>query len=67
MSELINGVRPFSKDDIVVIHRLLKIKLDSLISPFVKEDVARHVRTTLETLNKQKVKLSKKDFDFVEI
>lgn len=67
MSELINGVRPFSKDDIIIIHRLLKIKLDSLISPFVKEDVARHVRTTLQSLNKPKVKLSKKDFDFVQI
>jgi antitoxin component HigA of HigAB toxin-antitoxin module len=65
MSELINGVRPFSKDDIIIIHRLLKIKLDSLISPFVKEDVAQHVRATLQTLNKAKVKLSKKDYDFV--
>ncbi len=67
MSELINGVRPFSKDDIIIIHRILKIKLDSLISPFVKEDVARHVRTTLQTLNKPKVKLSKKDFNFAQI
>jgi transcriptional regulator with XRE-family HTH domain len=67
MSELINGVRPFSKDDIIIIHRLLKIKLDSLIPPFVKEDVARHVRATLQTLNKTKVKLSKTDFDFVQI
>jgi antitoxin component HigA of HigAB toxin-antitoxin module len=65
MSELINGVRPFSKDDIIIIHRLLKIKLDSLISPFVKEDVAQHVRATLQTLNKAKVKFSKIDYDFV--
>jgi antitoxin component HigA of HigAB toxin-antitoxin module len=67
MSELINGIRPFSKDDIVIIHRLLKIKLDKLISPFVKEDVARHVRVTLQGLKKSKVKLSKKDLDFIQI
>jgi plasmid maintenance system antidote protein VapI len=67
MSELINGVRPFSKDDVIIIHRLLKIKLDALISPFVKEDIARHVRTTLQTLNNPKIKLSKKDLDFIQM
>ena len=28
MSELINGLRPFSKEDIIVINRLFKIKLE---------------------------------------
>jgi len=28
MSELINGLRPFSKEDLVVINRLFKIKFD---------------------------------------
>jgi antitoxin component HigA of HigAB toxin-antitoxin module len=65
MSELINGVRPFAKDDIVIIHRILKIKLDLLISPFVKEEIAKHVRLTLKNLNKPKIKLSKRDLEFV--
>lgn len=65
MSELINGVRPFSKDDIVIIHRLLKIKLDLLISPFIKEEIAKHVRLTIQNLNKPKIKLSKRDLEFV--
>jgi transcriptional regulator with XRE-family HTH domain len=64
MSELINGVRPFSKDDIIIIHRLLKIKLDSLIFPFVKDEVAIHVKKTLIELNKTRIKLSKNDFNF---
>jgi len=64
MSELINGVRPFSKDDIIIMHRILKIKLDLLISPFVKEDIAKHVRLTLQNLNKPKIKLSKRDLEF---
>jgi hypothetical protein len=67
MSELINGIRPFSKDDIIIVHRLLKIKLDSLISPFIKEDVANHVRVTLQSLNKPKVKLSRRDLEFAQI
>lgn len=64
MSELINGIRPFSKDDIVIMHRILKIKLELLISPFVKEDIAKHIRLTLQNLNKPKIKLSKKDLEF---
>lgn len=67
MSELINGVRPFSKDDIVIIHRLLKIKLDLLIFPYVKEEVAKHVKDTLLALNKSEIKFSKKDFNFAQI
>lgn len=66
MSELINGVRPFSKDDIIIIHRLLEIKLDSLISPFVKEEVIKHVKNTLLLMNKPKIKLSKMDIDFAQ-
>lgn len=36
MSELINGLRPFSKEDTIVINRLLKIKLDDLIPTFIQ-------------------------------
>lgn len=63
MSELINGLRPFSKDDIVVINRLLKIGLDDLIPTFIKQDKALHIKKTLNSLSHNKIKLSKKDFD----
>ncbi len=63
MSELINGLRPFSKEDIVIINRLLKIKLDYLIPTFIKQEKAVHIKRTLETISKSKIKLTKKDFD----
>lgn len=63
MSELINGFRPLSKEDIVVINRLLKIKLDNLIPTFIKQDTAVHIKRTLISLTNNKIKLSKKDFD----
>jgi len=63
MSELINGLRPFSKEDIVVINRLLKIKLEYLIPTFIKQDKALHIKRTLKTLSNSKIKLTKKDFD----
>jgi len=63
MSELVNGLRPFSKEDIIVINRLLKIKLDDLIPTFIKQDKALHIKKTLNSLSNNKIKLTKKDFD----
>lgn len=63
MSELINGLRPFSKEDIVVINRLFKIKLEDLIPTFIKQDRALHIKKTLHSLSNNKIRLTKKDFD----
>jgi transcriptional regulator with XRE-family HTH domain len=63
MSELVNGLRPLSKEDIVVINRLLKIKLDVLIPTFINQDRALHIKRTLDSLSNSKRKLTKKDFD----
>ncbi len=53
MSALMNGVRPFSRDDILVIHKLFAIDLKDLMPPFLKTKVTSHIRKTLEEL-KQK-------------
>ena len=66
MSELINGLRPFSKEDLVVINRLFKIEFKDLIPAFIKQERASHIRKTLEALPNSKLKLSKKDFDLLE-
>lgn len=63
MSELINGVRPFSQDDIVIIHRVLGIKFSDLIIPVIKEPTAKRIRLTIEKLNKPKLKLKDEVFD----
>ncbi len=63
MSELINGLRPFSKEDSVIINRLFKIKLEDLIPTFIKQDRAFHIKKTLESLSHNKIKLTKRDFD----
>ena len=63
MSELINGLRPFSKDDIVIINRLLKINLKNLVPLFIKQDKAAHIKRTLKSISKSKIKLTKMDFD----
>ncbi len=63
MSELINGLRPFSKEDIVIINRLLKINLEDLVPTFIKQDKATHIINALKTMTKSKIRLTKKDFD----
>lgn len=63
MSELINGLRPLSKEDIVIISRLLKIKLDDLVSRFIKQEKALHIKKTLQSIKKSKIRLTASDFD----
>lgn len=65
MSELINGVRPFSRDDIVVIHRLFKIEFNDLIPPFLKKEITNHIKITLGELRGKKVRLKIQDLEVV--
>jgi len=62
MSELINGLRPLSKDDIIVINRLFKIKYEDLIPPYIHQDRALHIKNTLDSFSHSKIKLTKLDF-----
>lgn len=63
MSELINGVRPFSMIDIMVIHRLLGIKFEELILPILKEEVVNRIRQAINSLDKPHLKIKKKDIE----
>ena len=65
MSELMNGVRPFSRDDIVVIHRLFKIEFNDLIPPFLKKEVTNHIKIALGELKNKKIRLRIKDLEAV--
>lgn len=65
ISELINGIRPFSRDDIIVIYRLFEIEFKDLIPPFLKKEVTNHIRTTLGKLKNKKVRLKIKDLEAV--
>ncbi|MCD4792658.1 MAG: helix-turn-helix domain-containing protein [Bacteroidales bacterium] len=63
MSELINGVRPFSRDDIVVLHRLFGIEFKDLIPQFLKSEVTNHIKLTLGKFKNSKIKLNIKDLE----
>tara|TARA_B110000967_G_scaffold195372_1_gene224805 strand:+ start:1581 stop:2189 length:609 start_codon:yes stop_codon:yes gene_type:complete len=63
ISELINGIRPFSKEDLIIINRLFKIELENLIPTFIKEDKVLHIRKTLKSILKSRIRLTKKDLN----
>lgn len=65
MSELINGVRPFSKEDIVIINRLLGIPFENLIDKVIKETVVDRLKKVLKDLNKPDIKLREDDLTYV--
>lgn len=65
ISELMNGVSPFSLKDLIVINRLLKIELTDLIPTFLSTKDRLKIRTSIQKLDNPKLKLSKDDFELV--
>ena len=61
MSELINGVSPFSLKDLIVINRILKIDLTDLVPTFLPQSDRIKIRTTIKKLDNPKLKLSNDD------
>lgn len=58
MSELINGIKPFSLKDLVIINRLLKIDMKILVPIFLSKDDLVKVKEAVNSLNKPKIKLT---------
>ena len=64
MSELMNGVSPFSMRDLIILHRLFQIKLDDLIPTIISQKDRVRIKTSLSELNNPKLKLEKGDLIF---
>lgn len=65
ISELMNGITPFTLRDLIVINRLLKIDLTDLIPAFLSHNERIRIKASLERLENTKLKLSKADFTMV--
>lgn len=65
MSELMNGVSPFSLKDLIVINRLLKIDLADLVPVFLSHEERLKIRASIQKLDNPRIKLSKDDFAVV--
>jgi antitoxin component HigA of HigAB toxin-antitoxin module len=61
MSELMNGIKPFTLRDLIVINRLLKIEIAILIPVFLSKEDQIKVKEAVIKLGKSKVKLTSDD------
>ena len=61
MSELINGISPFSHRDLIILHRLFDIKLEYLVPTVISEKDRKKLKESLLQLNKPELKLEKID------
>jgi len=64
MSELMNGIRPFSLKDLIIMNRLFKIDIHDLIPVFLPKNEQIRVKDVILKLNKPQMKLSKEDLIF---
>ncbi len=65
ISELMNGISPFSLRDLIVINRLLKIELTDLIPTFLPQDERVKIMSSIKKIDNPNLKLSKEDFELV--
>jgi DNA gyrase/topoisomerase IV subunit A len=65
MSELMNGISPFTLNDLIVINRLLKIDLTNLVSTTIPSKQRISIKKSIKKIGAEKIKLSKEDFDLV--
>lgn len=63
MSELMNGLSPFTLNDLIIIHRLLKIELQYLIPTTLPQKQRLKIKSSIEKIGANKLKLSATDFD----
>lgn len=63
MSELMNGISPFTLNDLIVINRLLKIDLADLIPTTLSHRRRSQIKKSIQVIGTKKVKLSSEDFD----
>lgn len=65
ISELMNGINPFSLQDLVVINRLLKIDLTDLVPTFLPESEKVKIREVIKRLDNPNLKLKEDDLALV--
>lgn len=61
MSELINGINPFTLNDLIIIHKVLHIGMELLISTTLNTQVIIKVISAVSKLNNPKLRLEVED------
>ncbi|MFN0729893.1 PDDEXK family nuclease [Polaribacter gochangensis] len=67
MSELMNGISPFTLNDLIVINRLLKIDLTDLVPTTISQKRRSQIKKSIQVIGTKKIKLSSEDFDLAMV
>ena len=59
ISELINGINPFTLKDLIIIHKLFNIKLENLIPTTLPEKESTRIKLSVLKINKPDLKMKK--------
>lgn len=65
MSELVNGISPFTLNNLILINRLLKIDLTDLIPTTIPQNQRLRIKNSIEQIGNTKIKLSADDLDLI--
>jgi hypothetical protein len=65
MSELINGIAPFSTRDLIVIHLLLKIDFNDLVPALIDSAERQKIALAVRELNNPKLKIDEKSLELI--
>ena len=58
LSELMNGIKPFTLKDLIIISRLLNIEISQLIPLFISKEDEIKVKKAVIKLDNPKIKLA---------
>lgn len=65
ISELINGINPFTLKDLIIIHNLFHIKLENLIPTTIPEKESKRIKLSISKMNKPNLKMRKDELVFL--
>ena len=65
ISELMNGINPFTLKDLIVIHKLFNIKLENLIPTTIPEKERLRIKTSVSKINKPNLKIKNDELHLI--
>lgn len=64
-SELLNGIRAFSSNDLILIHKLLKINLNDLFPTYIPLQTQQRIEASISKISSKSVKLNTPELELV--
>jgi hypothetical protein len=67
MSELMYGIYPFTMQDLIILHLLLKIDFDNLIPTFLGINERSQIAKVLNSIGNLKIRLNQQTMELIAI